>query len=51
VADAEVVAIIKALELIQGLLTSLPNIERVYIFSDSQAAIQKVENGYSYYAY
>jgi ribonuclease HI len=47
VADAEIVAIIKALKLAIG----LPTVERAYIFSDSQAAIQKVESGCSYYAY
>jgi ribonuclease HI/exonuclease III len=49
VADAEVVALIKALQLTQSI--PLGEREETYIFCDSQAAIQKIQGGYSYYAF
>lgn len=45
VPDAELFAINKALELALSFRK-----DEVYIFCDSQAALRKVENGYSYYA-
>jgi ribonuclease HI len=47
VADAEVFAVIKALEIVPKLPRRPANF---YIFSDSQAAIQRLTSGYSFYA-
>jgi ribonuclease HI len=47
VADAELFAIIQALEF----ALAFRGKEGIYIFCDSQAAIRKVETGYSYYSY
>ena len=47
VADAELFAINKALEYA---ISCFREKDEIYIFCDSQAAIQKVEKGYSYYS-
>jgi ribonuclease HI len=48
VADAETIGIFKALQLVRAIH---PTPTTLYLFTDSQAAIQRVESGNSYYAF